>query len=70
MALDLPWWLLSVGRCPKCGKARYESRRAARKAGRSAFPSRHVRAYRCVGLWHFTTTPRLFPGFTSAWSTS
>lgn len=53
---DLPSWLRSKGTCPVCGKARYETRRAARQVGRAQFPERQVRAYRCGNVWHFTTT--------------
>ncbi|MGR6922628.1 hypothetical protein ACU635_50955 [[Actinomadura] parvosata] len=71
MLPDLPWWLLSIGRCPACRIACYESRRAARKAGRSKYPGKRVRAFRCDGgSWHFAVRPRRsYPGV-AAWSLS
>jgi hypothetical protein len=67
---DLPWWLLSVGRCPTCGMGRYESRRAARKAGRGKYPGKRVRAFRCDGgMWHFAVRQRR-SSLVAAWSLS
>lgn len=48
---------LSGARCPDCGKVRYVSRRAARKAA-SQLPQsqgRRMRAYKCGEFWHLTS---------------
>lgn len=53
---------LHVGRCRRCGKRRYPTRRDARRAARLAHPGEHLRAYRCGGYWHIghpTRTTRL-----------
>lgn len=43
---------LQVGRCRRCGKRCYPTRREARRAARLAHPGEHMRAYRCGGYWH------------------
>jgi hypothetical protein len=43
---------LQLGDCPLCGKRRYRSRRAARRAARLLYPGDRLRAYRCCGYWH------------------
>lgn len=44
---------LTTGRCPRCGKAMYPSRKAARRAARGMFPGIHHRAVQCGQSWHF-----------------
>jgi hypothetical protein len=46
---------LNTGRCPQCGKNRYPSRAAARKAARILSPGRRLRVYQCGEYWHLTS---------------
>jgi hypothetical protein len=46
---------LNDGRCPRCGKNRYPSRAAARKAARMVSPGRRLRVYQCGEYWHLTS---------------
>jgi len=46
---------LNAGRCPLCGKNRYPSRAAARKAARMVSPGRRPRVYQCGDHWHLTS---------------
>src|SRR6266700_1900629 len=46
---------LNVGRCAECGKTRYPSRAAARKAARMVSPGRRLRLYQCGDYWHMTS---------------
>lgn len=48
----LSW--LQLGTCGACGRARYHSRREARRAVRVAAPGTRLRAYRCGEVWHLT----------------
>jgi hypothetical protein len=47
------------GNCPVCGKHRFASRRAAKRAARDLHPHDSMRAYRCGNFWHY--------GHNSAW---
>jgi hypothetical protein len=47
---------LNVGQCAECGKNRYLSRAAARKAARMVSPGRRLRACQCTGYWHVTSS--------------
>lgn len=44
-------------RCPDCGKRRFNSRKAARKAARTIKPGEQMGVYRCGDYWHFGHTP-------------
>ncbi|MFC9973888.1 hypothetical protein ACFVH6_23615 [Spirillospora sp. NPDC127200] len=44
--------VLQLGTCGGCGRARYLTRREARRAARIAAPSARLRAYRCGSWWH------------------
>ncbi len=50
--LNLPGARLQLGSCGACGKQRYQSRRAARKASKDLHPDTHMQAYRCGSYWH------------------
>lgn len=53
-AAELLAWL-QLGTCPRCGRARYATRRQARSAARIGAPGTRLRAYRCGDGWHLTT---------------
>jgi uncharacterized OB-fold protein len=46
---------LNAGQCAECGKSRYPSRAAARKAARMVSPGRRLRVYQCGDYWHLTS---------------
>jgi hypothetical protein len=48
---------LQLRLCGRCGRACYDTRRAARHAARIAAPGAQLRAYRCVDTWHLTSPP-------------
>lgn len=52
--LEMLAWL-QLGLCGRCGRARYDSRRSARRAARIAAPGIRLRAYQCGDAWHLTT---------------
>lgn len=41
------------GRCPHCGKLRYDDRVTARRAAKNMYPSERMHAYRCGDYWHY-----------------
>ncbi len=43
---------LQLGPCVACGKQRYKSRRAARKASKDLHPDARMQAYQCGDYWH------------------
>ncbi|GAA4189982.1 hypothetical protein GCM10022252_27530 [Streptosporangium oxazolinicum] len=44
---------LNLGRCPDCGRVRYETRAKARRAARRTLHrGTHMRPYACGGYWH------------------
>jgi hypothetical protein len=44
-----------VGDCPTCGKHRFATRRAAKRAARFLHPHDSMRAYRCgPEYWHYS----------------
>ncbi|MGW0574796.1 hypothetical protein ACWD25_02270 [Streptomyces sp. NPDC002920] len=43
---------LMVGRCPRCGKACYLSRRDAKRAAKGMFPGVRHRPVQCGDSWH------------------
>lgn len=47
-----------LGACAECGKQRYRSRTAARKAARRLYPGEALRAYQCGEYWHIGHTPQ------------
>lgn len=49
---------LQIGTCGTCGKKSYETRRAAKRAGRALHPDACMRAYQCGVFWHLTSTPK------------
>ncbi|MFC4912254.1 hypothetical protein [Actinomadura gamaensis] len=49
---------LQLGLCGRCGRARYATRRQARRAARIGMPGRRLRAYRCADAWHLTSHSR------------
>ncbi|GAA0853304.1 hypothetical protein GCM10009525_82660 [Streptosporangium amethystogenes subsp. fukuiense] len=68
-ARTLPWrrvvtsWNISplslqIGTCTTCGKKSYETRSAAKRAGRALHPDACMRAYQCGVFWHLTSSPR------------
>jgi hypothetical protein len=51
----------SVGGCPECGKQRYVSKSAAKKAARwkqTFGDAPECRPYRCGDYWHLTSADR------------
>ncbi|WP_326642994.1 hypothetical protein OG884_18460 [Streptosporangium sp. NBC_01755] len=49
---------LQIGTCTTCGKKSYETRSAAKRAGRALHPDACMRAYQCGIFWHLTSSPR------------
>lgn len=46
-----------VGTCPDCGKYRYPTRKAAKRAAQDLFPGDPQRAYPCGEYWHHGHNP-------------
>lgn len=46
-----------VGRCVACGKARFFSRKQARRFARRVLPGEQFSIYECTGFWHFGHLP-------------
>ena len=47
-----------VGRCPDCGKMRFQTRKQARKHARVRFPGdKRFSEYKCGDYWHIGHLP-------------
>lgn len=58
MTRFLPPHVTQLGTCQACGKVSYETRRDARRAGKSFHPGARTSVYQCGQLWHVTTSKR------------
>lgn len=48
-----------MGKCERCGKQKFKSKKAARNYSRWAFPKDRVTIYICGGFFHFGHSDRL-----------
>ena len=56
MGDTIPPFRTHIGACSTCGKVSYETRRDARRAGKTFHPAQRPSVYRCGPLWHVSTS--------------
>lgn len=52
-------WATPMGKCERCGKQKFKSRKAARNYARWAFKKDRIQIYICGGYWHLGHGDRL-----------